>query len=65
MRKTDTPAAQFLEKGDPRGIGERNVRQLEGQLNLIGESMHVACFAKLLDRGTRYPAFYPKGYGAS
>jgi hypothetical protein len=53
---------QLLEEYDAGGIGEGNVRQLEGQLNLIGESMHIACSAELLDRGTRYPTFDPKGH---
>jgi hypothetical protein len=63
--KTDTTTAQFPEEYDPTGIRKGNVRQIEGQLNLLGESMHIACSAKLLDKGTRYPALYSKGHGTS
>jgi hypothetical protein len=63
--KTDPTIAQFLQEYEPRGVSVRNIRQLEGQLNLLGASVHIACSAELLDRGARYPAFDPKGYCAS
>jgi hypothetical protein len=64
-QKSDTATAQFLEEYDPRSIGERNIRQLKRQLNLLGDSVNIACSPELLDRGTRYPTFDPKGYGIS
>jgi hypothetical protein len=63
--KTYPTIAQFLEEYEPRGVSVRNIRQLEGQLNLLGVSVHIARSTELLDRGARYPAFDPKGYCAS
>jgi hypothetical protein len=37
--KTYPTIAQFLEEYEPRGVSVRNIRQLEGQLNLLGVSV--------------------------
>jgi hypothetical protein len=60
--KTNAAIAQFSEESDCRGIGERDVRQFERNLNIIGKGVHIARCAKLVDPGPRYPAFNPKSY---
>ena len=65
MQKPDTLVPQFFEEVNAGGISERNVLQLQVQLNLIRIGVHIACCAEFLHPRARDPAFDPKRYGAS
>src|SRR5579863_2445797 len=53
---------QFLEQFNTRGVGERNVRKIQGQPDPVAESVQIARSPELLDPAFRQTTFYPEFY---